>query len=85
MLIWDEIVKVAAANGLWALLFVALLFYQLQDSRKREIKYQRIIESLSNSLKTLDDVREDVIEIKANTAKCEKKIKSVRKEVINES
>ncbi|MGI6701010.1 MAG: BhlA/UviB family holin-like peptide [Christensenellales bacterium] len=64
-MVWDEVVKVAAANGLWATMFVGLLIYQLQDSRKRENKYIETIEKLTDSLSVLEDVREDVKVIKS--------------------
>lgn len=33
-----EILKVAASQGLWAVLFVALLFYVLKHNEKRECR-----------------------------------------------
>ena len=36
---WDQIVEYMAANGVWALLFLGLLVYQLKDSKKRAIRY----------------------------------------------
>lgn len=53
----DEIINLAISNGLWAVLFVMLFLYQIQNSQKREHKYQEIIDSLTNSfgiLKTID-------------------------------
>lgn len=73
MNIWEEVVKVAAANGLWAMLFVALLIYQLQDSRKRENKYQETILNLSKNLDIVEDIDSDVKEIKSIAIKCDKK------------
>lgn len=61
---WEELLKVAAANGLWALLFVSLLVYQLQDSRKRESKYQEIIASLTKSLTTVEVISDNVCDVK---------------------
>jgi preprotein translocase subunit YajC len=49
----NEIVKLAASQGLWALLFVALLFYVLRQNEKRENSYQELLRSLSNSFETL--------------------------------
>ncbi len=77
----NEVIKVAAANGLWALLFVVLLFYQLQDSKKRETKYQETIESLARNLDILEDVRKDVVEIKEMSARQERKLRA-RKDAI---
>ena len=75
--IWSKITEVAAANGLWALLFVGLLFFELQDSRKRESKYQDTISSLTRDLDALQDVECEVKEIKTVlvrvSAKCKDK------------
>jgi hypothetical protein len=35
--------ELAAANGIWAVLFVGLFLYQLRDSKFREKKYQHTI------------------------------------------
>lgn len=61
---WEEILRVAAANGLWALMFVSLLVYQLQDSRKRESKYQEVISDLSKNLNTVEIIDDNVRDIK---------------------
>lgn len=57
---WESIIEAAASNGLWALLFVGLLVYLLQDSKKREEKYTKTIESLSECLNTVEDIQTDV-------------------------
>lgn len=62
--IWKEIISIVVSNGIFATLFVFLFFYQLKDSSKRENKYLKTIEILTESLKTLDDVKQDIIEIK---------------------
>ena len=61
---WSDIFNIALSNGIFAALFVALLVYVLKDSRKRESKYQNIIDVLSNKLSTVDEIKEDVSEIK---------------------
>ena len=61
---WNDIFNVALSNGIFASLFVGLLIYELKDSRKREAKYQNTIENLSTILSTVDEIKEDVIEIK---------------------
>ena len=61
---WNEVFNVAITNGIFACLFVALLVYVLKDSRKRESKYQSIIDSLSSKLNTVDEIKQDVSEIK---------------------
>lgn len=57
---WESIIEAAASNGLWALLFVGLLVYLLQDSKKREEKYTKTIESLSDCLHTVEEIQTDV-------------------------
>ena len=41
-----------------------MLFFQLKDSKEREIKYQKTIENLGKSLDIINDVKEDVEIIK---------------------
>lgn len=61
---WEQIVNLAISNGLFAVLFLGLLVYQLKDSRTREQKYQMTIEKLGNSLEIVKQVKEDVEDIK---------------------
>lgn len=61
---WQEIFDLAINNGLWAVLFLGLLIFQLKDSKVREGKYQATIETLGKSLEILQDVKDDVVEIK---------------------
>ena len=61
---WEKIFNLAISNGIWAVLFVILLFYQLKDSKEREQKYQQTIESLGKSLEIINEVKEDVEIIK---------------------
>ena len=60
---WEEILKAALSNGLWAVLFCVLLMYQLRDGRTREEKYRQTINVLLNRLDELDGVRKCVNEI----------------------
>ena len=69
----NTLMELAAANGIWAALFVFLFIYVLYDSRKREKKYQEIIEDnqsiikeLSSKFGILEDVQKDVSDIKAD-------------------
>ena len=61
---WEQIVNLAISNGLFAVLFLGLLVYQLKDSRTREQKYQMTIEKLGNSLEIVKQDKEDVEDIK---------------------
>jgi uncharacterized protein YlxW (UPF0749 family) len=46
-----ELLKVAASQGLWALLFVVLLFYVLKAQERRDGKAERRENELVESLK----------------------------------
>lgn len=66
-----ELFTLSAENGIWAALFVALFLYVLYDSRNREKEYrevihenQEIIKTLSDTLCSVDDIRDDVSFIK---------------------
>ena len=60
----QEVLKMAASQGLWAVLCVALLFYVLRTNEKREAKYQEVIQTLSDKLGIVEDIRDEVKEIK---------------------
>ena len=57
---WEQIMEAAAANGIWALLFLGLLIYQLKDSKKREEKYTATINSLTEGLSALEGIKQDI-------------------------
>lgn len=61
---WEKIFNLAISNGIWAVLFLGLLIFQLRDSHRREEKYQDTIDALGKSLETINDVKSDVEEIK---------------------
>jgi len=61
---WEEIFKLALSNGIWAVLFVGLLVYQLKDSAKREKKYQETIAKLNSHLDSVMDIKEEIKEIR---------------------
>lgn len=64
MQLWEQIVSMVISNGIFATLFVGLFCYQIKDSRKREDKYQKTIEDLTFHLDIIEDVKEDVKELK---------------------
>lgn len=64
MELWEQIVSVVVSNGIFATLFVGLFCYQLKDSKRREEKYQKTIEDLTVHLDIIEDVKEDVKELK---------------------
>lgn len=61
---FEEIMGLAISNGIFAVLFVFLLFYQLKDSGKREKKYQDTISSLAKHLEIVKDIKQDLYEVK---------------------
>ena len=60
----ESIWEVVISNGIFACLFVWLLFYQIKDSSRREKKYIEIISKLAQDLDVVEDVKEDVSELK---------------------
>lgn len=60
MELWQEIISVIISNGIFAILFVYLFYYQLKDSKRREEKYQKTIEQLSEHLGVIEQIKEDV-------------------------
>lgn len=69
---WEEIFKLALSNGLWAVLFVALLVFQLKDSAKREKKYQDTISKLNEHLNAVSEIKEEIKEIRSVLVKGDK-------------
>ena len=61
---WEEVFKLALSNGIWAVMFVGLLIFQLKDSAKREKKYQDTIAKLNQHLDTVQDIKEELKEIR---------------------
>lgn len=53
----QEVLKIAASQGLWAVLFVALLYWVLKENAKREAKYQELLSELTNKFGVLEDVK----------------------------
>ncbi len=60
----EEILKLAIGQGLWATLFVVLLFYVLRTNEKREKQLRCIIDKLTDKLGVLDNIEKSVEEIK---------------------
>jgi len=63
-----EILKSAASQGLWAMLFVALLFYVLKNNKEREDKLLSALEKLGCQYEVLardmHEIKEDVKDLK---------------------
>jgi len=67
----NEILNLAASQGVWAVLSITLVFYILKAQEKRDIKqdereekYQSIITNLTNHQQIIESVQKDVEEIK---------------------
>ncbi len=60
----NEILLMIAKSGVFAVLFVLLLFYVLKDSRYREQNYQKVVNTLTKELGAVMDIEQDVKEIK---------------------
>ncbi|MCW7999795.1 hypothetical protein CFK35_18165 [Clostridium sp. cpc1] len=59
----NEIIKLVASQGVFAIFFAYLLFYVLKENSKREGKYQDIISTLTDKFSILDDVKKSVDKI----------------------
>jgi membrane protein implicated in regulation of membrane protease activity len=75
----SELLKLAASQGIWAALSVALIFYILKAQEKRDVtqeerekNYQSIISKLTERFNIVEDVKKDVEEIKEYVFKKEK-------------
>ncbi|KYH34264.1 bacteriocin UviB precursor [Clostridium tepidiprofundi DSM 19306] len=75
----NEIIKLAATQGVWAALSVALIFYILNAQEKRDLRqekreknYQNIIFQLTDKFNILEDVKDNIEELKVHILKREK-------------
>lgn len=68
----NEIFQLAISNGLWAVLFVFLFFYQIKDSNKREQKYEKLITELSLDVAIIKKVDTKVETINNNVLSVKK-------------
>lgn len=59
----QEIIKAALGNGLWAALFVVMLFYVLRTSGEREKKLTEALNKLAEQFGVLEDVKDGVSRI----------------------
>ncbi len=56
--------KIALSQGLGYALFVFLLLYVLKTTGERENKYQTLLDALAEKFNVVEDIKEDVKEIK---------------------
>ncbi len=63
-----EIIKLAVSQGLWAALFVVLLFYVLKTNERRENRLLSSLDQMGKHYECLSkdvgDIKDDVKEIK---------------------
>lgn len=59
----NEFIAIVAKSGIFAIMFVCLLFYILNDCRKREAKYQELITKLADELIIVKEIEQEVKEI----------------------
>ena len=57
----SEIIKMAASQGLFAVLFVVLLFYVLKHNEKRE---ERLMACLERLTEDVGEIRNDIKDLK---------------------
>ena len=63
---FSQILELAVGNGIWAVLFVFLLFYVLKDSTKREEKYISLIDDLSTKLGVVKKISTELSVVSGN-------------------
>lgn len=51
----QALIKLVVSQGVFAALFVYLLFYVLKENSKREESYQNIVNELSKSLPSIEE------------------------------
>jgi len=61
---WQEIFKAAVNDGLIAMLFCALFFYQIKDMREREKRYCALVGDLTERLRTVENIERTCQEIR---------------------
>lgn len=65
----DELMKMALSQGLGYALFVFLLLYVLKTTGERENRYQNLLDTLAEKFNVVEDIKEDVREIRSKIEK----------------
>ncbi|AJA48420.1 hypothetical protein CPAST_c23500 [Clostridium pasteurianum DSM 525 = ATCC 6013] len=67
----NDVLKLAASQGIWALLAIVLIFYILKAQEKRDLKqqdreknYQKIILKLTKEFEVIGHIQKDINEIR---------------------
>lgn len=68
----EQIIEVALSQGIWTALSFILLFYIIRAQEKRdekqderEKKYQNLLNNLSDKLEIVQEIQDDITEIKS--------------------
>ena len=56
----SEFIALIAKSGIFAVMFVSLLFHILSDAKKREAKYQELITKLADELAIVKNIDDEV-------------------------
>ena len=59
----QELMRIAASQGLWAALFVSLLYWVLKENAKREANYQHLLQELTAKFDIVEDIKQQVDKI----------------------
>ncbi|AGK96645.1 BhlA/UviB family holin-like peptide [Clostridium pasteurianum] len=72
----SDVLKLAASQGIWALLSVILIYYILKAQEKRDLNqeireknYQNIILNLTKEFEAIEDVKKNIIIIREHIDK----------------
>lgn len=79
---WNEIFNLAISNGIFAVLFLIMLVYQLRDSGAREKKYQNTLETLSKAFGHLKNVETDLKCVRVDIEDIKSDIKIIKNKVL---
>ncbi len=67
----EKIIEIASTQGIWTMLCVVLIFYIIKTQEKRDLRqeereknYQNIISALTDKLNVVEDIKDDVAQIK---------------------
>ncbi|WP_090014412.1 BhlA/UviB family holin-like peptide [Clostridium sp. DSM 8431] len=60
----EDLMSAALQQGLGYGLFVSLLLYVLKTTGNREKRYQCLLDNMTNKFNIVEDIKEDVKEIK---------------------
>ena len=70
----QEFFKLIATQGIFAALFIWLLWDTRKESKQREDKLYGVIDSLTENFNVVQDIKEDIIDIKKDVEDIKKNI-----------